>query len=90
MAASEDILSLQEYWITRVKNVAMKFEKEGLELLDEYNALKVSIDRHYVKSVQIRSFLVRIFPYLDWIRVNTDQTKVKLFFQTKKFVCLQS
>ena len=49
MAASEDILSLQEYWITRVKNVAMKFEKEGLELLDEYNALKVSIDKHCVK-----------------------------------------
>ena len=44
MAASDDILSLQEYWITRVKNVAMKFEKEGLELLDEYNALKVCIE----------------------------------------------
>ena len=44
MAASDDILSLQEYWMTRVKNVAMKFEKEGLELLDEYNALKVCIE----------------------------------------------
>ena len=51
MAASDDILSLQEYWITRVKNVAMKFEKEGLELLDEYNALKVSIDGAYSRKI---------------------------------------
>ena len=39
---SDDILSLQDYWLTRVKQVALKLEKEDLTLLEEYNALKES------------------------------------------------
>merc|ERR1712212_576572 len=39
---SGDVVSLQEYWLSRVKHVALKLEKEGLGLLGEYNALKES------------------------------------------------
>merc|ERR1712135_190975 len=37
-----DLVSLQEYWLSRVKHVALKLEKEGMGLLEEYNALKES------------------------------------------------
>ncbi|XP_066926959.1 STAGA complex 65 subunit gamma-like isoform X1 [Clytia hemisphaerica] len=38
----EGLDSLQDYWITRIKNVALKLEKEDKQLLDDYNALKDS------------------------------------------------
>lgn len=48
---AEDLRSLQEYWVTRVKQVALKLEKEGLALLEEYNTLKESsIQRVEVKQ----------------------------------------
>jgi len=39
---SEDLTSLRDYWLTRIKNVALKLEKEDQTLLEEYNALKES------------------------------------------------
>ena len=39
--SSEGLDSLQDYWITRVKNVALRLEKEDKQLLDDYNTLKV-------------------------------------------------
>jgi len=48
---SDDLGNLQEYWSTRVKQVALKLEKEGLSLLEEYNALKESsIKRVVIKQ----------------------------------------
>ena len=48
---SGDLLSLKEFWVTRVKNVALKMEKEGMLLLEEYNALKESsVQRVEVKQ----------------------------------------
>ena len=45
--------------------------------------------KHYVKSVQIRKFiLVRIFLYLDWKEENADQKKLRiwtLFMQWNSF-----
>ena len=40
---SEDLKSLQTYWLQRVKNVALNLEREDKRLLDDYNVLKVSI-----------------------------------------------
>ena len=48
---SDDLISLQDYWLTRVKQVALKLEKEDLSLLEEYNALKdSSIHRVVIKE----------------------------------------
>jgi len=56
---SDDIGSLQEHWISHVKQVALKLEKEGLSLLEEYNALKESSVKQVVvkqeKNVNIPS-----------------------------------
>ena len=43
-------LGLQEYWNTRVKQVALALEKEDLELLEEYNSLKESSTKPVVKD----------------------------------------
>ena len=37
----ESLSSLQNYWLRRVKQVAVKLEKENIALLEEYNVLKV-------------------------------------------------
>ena len=51
---SGDLVSLQEYWLTRVKQVALKLEKEGLGLLEEYNALKESsLQRVEIKQEKV-------------------------------------
>jgi len=47
---SENVLSLHEFWVSRVKNVALKLEKEDLELLEEYNSLKESSNRVSIKE----------------------------------------
>lgn len=48
--SSDDLTSLQDYWLTRIKSVALKLEKEDLTLLDEYNNLKESSVRSTVKE----------------------------------------
>ena len=37
----DGILSLQEYWNKKIRQVALKLEQESLDLLNEYNAQKV-------------------------------------------------
>ena len=58
--SSEGLDSLQDYWITRVKNVALRLEKEDKQLLDDYNALKVHI--------HLRRFKSQIFHVIDFLR----------------------
>lgn len=49
-----DVVGLQEYWLNRVKHVALKLEKEGLQLLEEYNTLKdSSIQRVEIKQEKL-------------------------------------
>lgn len=37
----DGIISLQEYWNKKIRQVALKLEKESMDLLNEYNAQKV-------------------------------------------------
>lgn len=43
---SRDLTALQDYWNIRVKNYALKLEKEDRKLLEDYNALKVYTGSH--------------------------------------------
>ena len=43
---------------------------------------------HCVKRVQVRSFLVRIFLYSDWIQENTDQKKLRIWTLFTQCMCI--
>ena len=46
---------------------------------DAYNAFKIVLKTHCVKSVQIRCFFGRVFLYSGRIQKNTDQKKLRFW-----------
>jgi len=55
---SADLKSLQEYWNQRIKNLALKLEREDRQLLEEYNTLKVASKNKYCENfLKKKSFL---------------------------------
>ena len=65
--------------------------RQGVKQKWKLRCSNYTINSHYVKSLQIRSFLVRIFLYLSWIRIqsispysvrmreNTDEKKLRIW-----------